>query len=135
MTLETAKRIVSEQGENASKEAKAVVRGGMTICELAADGRRTYPWVKVLPTKTDGESSIELALKMRRPTGKSKSKEEQLKQKPATAPVKVPEALPAQVIKEESTDENRSLSIYSLISKAKQKLRELWLELDEIVVE
>ncbi len=41
MTLETAKRIVREQGEEACKEALAIVRGGMTICEISADGRRT----------------------------------------------------------------------------------------------
>ena len=57
MTFETANRIIHEQGEYANKEAQAVVRGGMTICELTADGRRTYPWIKVLPTKTDAESS------------------------------------------------------------------------------
>jgi hypothetical protein len=64
MTLETAKRIVREQGDDSNKEARAVVRGGMTICEISADGRRTYPWIKVLPTETDEESSIELALKI-----------------------------------------------------------------------
>lgn len=64
MTLETTKRIVREQGDDSNKEARAVVRGGMTICEISADGRRTYPWIKVLPTETDEESSIELALKI-----------------------------------------------------------------------
>ena len=66
MTLETAKRIVAEQGESASKEAQAVVRGGMTVCELTNDGHRTYPWIKVFPSETDTESSIEQAIKMRR---------------------------------------------------------------------
>ena len=55
MTLETAKRLVLEQDEYADKEAQTVVRGGMTICEQAADGRRTYLWIKVFPTKTDAE--------------------------------------------------------------------------------
>jgi len=64
MTLETAKRIVSEQGNNASKEALAVVRGGMTICENKENGSREYKWIKVMPTKTDDESSIELAMKI-----------------------------------------------------------------------
>ena len=62
MTLETAKRIVQEHGELASKEALAVVRGGMTICEKKADGSRKYVWVKVKPTLTDDESSIDVAL-------------------------------------------------------------------------
>ena len=60
MTLETAKRIIEEDRPN--KEAEAVVRGGMNICEVQADDRRKYLWVKVLPTKTDAESSIEAAL-------------------------------------------------------------------------
>ena len=64
MTLETAKRIVREQGELAAKEALAIVRGGMTICEKKSDGSRKYVWVKVKPTMTDEESSIELALKI-----------------------------------------------------------------------
>ena len=78
MTLETAKRIVREQGDDSNKEARAVVRGGMTICETSADRRRTYLWLKVLPTETDEESSIELALKMhnqkKRPISKSSTK-------------------------------------------------------------
>jgi hypothetical protein len=78
MTLETAQRIVREQGEDSNKEARAVVRGGMTICETFADRRRTYLWLKVLPTETDEESSIELALKMhnqkKQPISKSSTK-------------------------------------------------------------
>lgn len=78
MTLETANRIVQEQGELASKEALAIVRGGMTICEKKDDGSRKYVWVKIMPTKTDEESSIELALKMhnqkKQPISKSSTK-------------------------------------------------------------
>ena len=55
MTLETAKRIVREQGEDSNKEARAVVRGGMTICEKNVDGSRKYIWVKIMPTKTDAK--------------------------------------------------------------------------------
>ena len=58
MTLETAKQIVNEQGEYADKEALAIIRGGMTICENKADGSRKYNWIKVFPTNKDGESSI-----------------------------------------------------------------------------
>ena len=61
MTLETAKRIIEEGLPN--KEAEAVVRGGMTICENQENGSRKYKWIKVLPTITDDESSIELAMK------------------------------------------------------------------------
>ena len=74
MTLETAKRIVREQDEDSNKEARAVVRGGMIICETSADRRRTYLWLKVLPTETDEESSIELALKMHNQKKQSISK-------------------------------------------------------------
>ena len=66
MTLETAKRIVREQGEDSNKEARAVVRGGMTICEKNVDGSRKYVWVKVKPTMTDDESSIDVALEILR---------------------------------------------------------------------
>ena len=66
MTLETAKRIVREQGEDSNKEARAVVRGGMTICEKNVDGSRKYVWVKVKPTMTDDESSIDVALENQR---------------------------------------------------------------------
>lgn len=135
MTLETAKKIVAEQGESASKEAQAVVRGGMTVCELSADGRRTYPWIKIMPTKTDAESSIELALEMRRVMKTATCKKKQFKQKPDAVPVITPEVFPIQVSKIELPEEDKSFSIHSLISKGKQKLRELWKELDEIVVE
>ena len=78
MTLETAKRIIEEGQPN--KEAEAVVRGGMNICEVQADGRRKYRWVKVQPTKTDAESSIEVALekrpkKARKPVAEPKPQE------------------------------------------------------------
>ena len=68
MTLETAKRIIEEGLPN--KEAEAVVRGGMTICEHTEDGRRNYIWIKVLPTESDNESSINLALKAHRDKNK-----------------------------------------------------------------
>ena len=75
MTLETAKRIKNgryvqgqdirtyEKLELLNKEADAILRGGMHICEEQGDGNRKYKWIKVIPTKTDEESSIELALK------------------------------------------------------------------------
>ena len=135
MTLETAKRIVSEQGEKASKEARAVVRGGMTICEFTADGRRTYPWIKVLPTKTDAESSIEQALKLRREKETSSNKKKLVKQESIMTPVKASETASVLVPKEESLPRDKALSICVLISKGRQKLREFLKALDEIVVE
>ena len=73
MTLETAKRIKNggnvqgqdirtyEKFELLNKEADAILRGGMYICEEQENGNRKYIWIKVIPTKTDEESSIELA--------------------------------------------------------------------------
>ncbi len=83
MTLETAKRIKEEgavPGQEANnydqymllnKEAEAILRGGMTICESTEDGNRKYTWIKVKPTKTDDDSSIQQALKnhQKRKTG------------------------------------------------------------------
>ena len=136
MTIETAKRLVLEQGESTNKEAQAVVRGGMTICELTTDGRRTYPWIKVFPTKTDEESSIEQALEMRRAIKTASNKKKQPKQEPVVAATKAPELVPVQIPEEGvSLIENQPFSIDSLISKGKRKLCELWKILDEIVVE
>jgi len=75
MTLETAKRIKNEvyvQGLDVrtyeqfmllKKEAEAILRGGMNICETKEDGSRSYVWIKVKPTQTDNESSIDVAMK------------------------------------------------------------------------
>ena len=48
MTLETAKRIVLEQGEDSNKEAQAVVRGGMVMVMRDKDGCRSHPWIATL---------------------------------------------------------------------------------------
>lgn len=127
--------IVLELGEYANKEAKAVVRGGMTICEQAADGRRTYLWIKVFPTETDGESSIEQALEVRQAKKTASNNKKLYRKYPVVTPVKASVTVPVPVPKEESSVKNNPLSIYSLISKGKQKLRELMKLLDEIVEE
>ena len=102
MTLETARKLVLEQGEYADKEAQAVVRGGMTICEQSADGHRTYLWIKVIPTKTDAESSIEQALEVRQAKITASNKKKQLWKDNVTAPVKTPETAPVPITKEEA---------------------------------
>ena len=135
MTLETAKRLVLEQGEYANKEAQAVVRGGMTICEQSADGRRTYLWIKVFPTKTDGESSIEQALEVRQAKETASNKKKQPRKDLVAIPVENIETAPVMIPKEESPTEETTLSIYSLISKGKQKLRDFMKILDKIIVE
>lgn len=135
MTLETARKLVLEQGEYADKEAQAVVRGGMTICEQSADGHRTYLWIKVFPTKTDAESSIKQALEVRQTKKTASNKKKQLSKDPVKVPVENQETAPVMIPKEESPTEETTLSIYSLISKGKQKLRDFMKILDEIVVE
>lgn len=136
MTLETANRIVLEQGKDASKEAQAVVRGGMTICELTADGHRTYPWIKVKPTQTDEESSIEQALEARRAKKTTSNKKKEPIKESIEIATKAPEYVPVQIPEEDaSLIEDKPSSFDLLISKTKRKLVELWKILDEIVVE
>lgn len=135
MTLETARKLVLEQGEYADKEAQAVVRGGMTICEQSADGHRTYLWIKVIPTKTDAESSIEQAMDVRQAKKTVSNNKKPYRKDPVVIPVIAPETVPVLVPKEELSADNNPLSIYSLISKGKQKLQELMKLLDEIVEE
>lgn len=86
MTLETANRIKNEgyvQGKDVrtyeqfmvlKKEAEAILRGGMNICETKEDGSRKYVWIKVKPTQTDNESSIDVAMKKYRRRKQSCSK-------------------------------------------------------------
>ena len=130
MTLETAKRIVQEHGESASKEARAIVRGGMTICEKMADGSRKYVWVKVKPTMTDDESSIDVALKNQRIRKTSQ---------PSTAPIG--QTLVEPVIPNTTKAPNLSNEIetqkakQSFFERLKSKAVEIWHEIDSIVVE
>ena len=140
MTLETAKKIVLEQGEDSNKEARAVVRGGMTICEQSADGHRTYPWIKVLPTGTDEESSIELALKMH-------NQKKQPISRPSTksiyAPTKAIVEEPTATIHSEPTipkkmdnpNSNRVHPFLQLIAYLKKKFEEFVKVMDEFVEE
>ena len=124
MTLETAKRIIEEGQPN--KEAEAVVRGGMNICEVQADGRRKYRWVKVLPTKTDAESSIEAALEKR--------------QKKARKPVAEPKPQenieqPAVTTQSPKKEVEMQPVAPTFMDRLKKKAKEIWQELDSIVIE
>lgn len=140
MTLETAKRIVREQGDDSNKEARAVVRGGMTICEISADGRRTYPWIKVLPTETDEESSIELALKIHNQKKLSISR---LSTKAIYAPTKaIVEEATATIHSEptvsktmDSLDSKEVHPFLQLIAYLKRKFDEFVKAMDELVEE
>ena len=140
MTLETAKRIVREQDEEACKEALAIVRGGMTICEKNVDGSRKYVWVKVKPTMTDDESSIELALKMH-------NQKQQPISRPSTkaiyAPTKAIVEEPTATIHSEPTipkkmdnhDSNKVHPFLQLIAYLKKKFEEFVKVMDEFVEE
>jgi len=127
MTLETARRIVDEGTPN--KEAEAVVRGGMTICETKSDGNRVYQWIKVIPTTNDSESSIELALekyqnrKQKRPGQK---REEPVLHEPETSPTSV-----VSIHKEDRTQPSQP----ALLERIKKRAKDLWKEIDSIVVE
>jgi hypothetical protein len=130
MTLETANRIVQEQGEQASKEALAIVRGGMTICEKKADGSRKYVWVKVKPTLTDDESSIDVALEKQ---GKRKTRQ------PSTVPIE--QSQTESVTSNEPLAPNLSSETEiqivrsSFFERLKNKVVEILHEIDSIVVE
>jgi hypothetical protein len=140
MTLDTAKRIVRERGEVACKEALAIVRGGMTICEKNVDGSRKYIWVKIMPTKTDEESSIELALKMH-------NQKQQPIPRPSTkaiyAPTKAIVEGPTATIHSEPTipkkmdnpDSNRVHPFLQLIAYLKKKFEEFVKVMDDFVEE
>lgn len=109
-----------------SKEAEAVVRGGMTICETKGDGTRKYIWIRVEPTLTDAESSIKLAMDKH-------EKKKQVKRKPnpiepvveekASVPTQTEEM---QVVKKE---------IDSFIIRLKKKAKKIWEEIDSVVIE
>ena len=130
MTLETAKRIVREQDEEACKEALAIVRGGMTICEKNVDGSRKYVWVKVKPTMTDDESSIDVALeilRMRKARLLSPTPIGQAQTEPVIPNVTMPSNL--------SNESETQIARQSFFERIKNKAVEIWHEIDSIVVE
>ncbi len=129
MTLETAKEILKDISRLPNKEAEAVVRGGMNICEQVEDGRRKYVWLKVKPTKTDDESSIALALAKYRLAKDSQNKLKTPKAEHKVAPAPpTPQTAPIQVT--HPIKQPRSMS-----QRIKKKLWELWKEIDEVVIE
>ena len=130
MTLETAKRIVREQGEEACKEALAIVRGGMTICEKKADGSRRYVWVKVKPTMTDDESSIDVAFENRR-----KRKTKQTSNIPTGQTQTEPVTPQAAIAPNLSSETDKQIARPSFFERLKSKAVEIWHEIDSIVVE
>ena len=129
MTLETAKRIVADGQPN--KEAEAVVRGGMNICEVQTDGSRKYRWIKVTPTKTDEVSSIDKAMapyQRRQKEAKASQTKETLKVEKATV-------ISTQPMVETEKDERYRYSIEELINYMKGKKDEVVKFLDSLVTE
>jgi len=124
MTLETAKQIIENGQQN--KEAEAVVRGGMNICDVLPDGRRKYQWIKVLPTKTDAESSIDAAM-------------EKYHKKPRKT-VEIPKAQDhaeqtAPFSQSPTEEVAGQTSTQTLVERLKKKAIDLWREIDSIVIE
>ena len=148
MTLETANRIKSEgyvQGQDKrtyeqflvmNKEAEAILRGGMNICETKEDGSRKYVWIKVKPTPTDNESSIDVAMKKyrRRKQSCSNMRVEQTEIRFHDSAVTVPSyTAPSPQHEEPTQDEQSPLS--QLISNLKRKFADFVKTMDELVVE
>ena len=148
MTLETANRIKSEgyvQGKNArtyeqfmvlNKEAEAILRGGMNICETKEDGSRKYVWIKVKPTQTDNESSIDVAMKKyrRRKQSCSKMRVEQTEIRFHDSAVTTSScSAPSPQYEEPIKDELSPLS--QLISNLKRKFADFVKTMDDMVEE
>ena len=126
MTLETAKRLVEEGHPN--KEAEAVVRGGMTICENKTDGSKKYAWIKVLPTMTDAESSIDLAMESYR-------KRKQPKRNRVVLPPKEEAPTPKVAEPEQKSEQEPSPILPRIVSTLKRKFSNFVKIMDEIVDE
>ena len=129
MTLETAKRIVREQGELAAKEALAIVRGGMTICEKKSDGSRKYVWVKVKPTLTDDDSSSDVALENRRKRKTRQPSNTQIGQAQAESVTHEP------IVPNLSSETEKQMVRPPFFERLKNKAVEIWHEIDSVVVE
>lgn len=147
MTLETAKRILEELPQDKSDrfnyrmknytlvhEAEAVCRGGFTFCEHTEDRGRMYVWVKVSPTETDAESSIDLAMKEYRKKRDLRNRKIQIKEEQISSPIPVlqKKLVIPQIVKSEQKDPT---PLSSIKSKIKKKFDEFVKVMDEIVDE
>ena len=147
MTLESAKRILEELPQDKSDrfnyrmknytlvhEAEAVCRGGFTFCEQTEERGRVYVWVKVFPTETDAESSIDLALKEYRKKKDLRNRKNQINKEQTSSPIPVlqQKLVIPQIVKSEQKGTN---SLLSIKSKIKRKFDEFVKVMDEIVDE
>ena len=119
-----------------NKEAEAILRGGMNICETKEDGSRKYVWIKVKPTQTDNESSIDVAMKKyrRRKQSCSKMRIEQAAIRFQNSAVTVPSYTAPSIQYEESIDDKVS-PLSQLISNLKRKFDKFVKTMDGLVEE
>ena len=148
MTLETANRIKSEgyvQGKDKrtyeqfmlmNKEAEAILRGGMNICETKEDGSRKYVWIKVKPTQTDNESSIDVAMKKyrRRKQSCSKMRVEQTEIRFQNSTVSAPSYTAPSIQHEESIEDEVS-PLSQLTTYLKREFAKFVKTMDDMVEE
>ena len=125
MTLETAKQIVEERRPN--KEAEAIFRGGMYICENTADGGREYVWIKVMPTNTDDESSIKTALENYRKRKRANTVIGKTVPKEKFNPISATPIL--------TKDIEGQVHQPFFLERLKKKAEEIWGKIDSIVIE
>jgi len=143
MTIETAKKVLEEMEKVGKdnyqfrlnnflriKEAEAVCRGGFTFCEHEGNGGRKYIYLKVKPTKTDEESSLNAALEEYRNKKGRKPKqivEEPLKQGNSSNYPENPTI----------NKGNTMLPIPhpTFLERIKIKAEAIWKEIDSLVVE
>jgi hypothetical protein len=115
-----------------NKEADAILRGGMNICEEQENGSRKYTWIKVLPTKTDEESSIELALKKHQK--RKQPRKSILPENKVPAPEPKQSIVPAP-IQDNNSDENNVVPIIRFAIRIKKKFYNFVKMMDEFVDE
>jgi hypothetical protein len=102
----------------------------MTICEKKADGSRKYVWVKVKPTLTDDESSIDVALE-----NQGKRKNIQLSIAPIGQALVEPVMPNTAKAPNLSNETETQMAKQSFFERIKNKAVEIWHEIDSIVVE
>ncbi len=138
MTLETAKQIKGNGNAKPEqlKEAEAVLRGGMNICEVKADGTRKYVWIKVKPTMTDSESSIQQAMGKyngrKHPSINNTKKEEPQRTIAFANPIPLDQSKPIHDDDEENEAPNPFVQIYQYL---KAKFYQFVRLMDSMVVE
>ena len=146
MTLETAKRVLEEVPQDDTRfqyrmknysrihEAEAVCRGGFTYCEHEDNGGRRYVYLKVFPTPTDSESSIEQALELYR--SRNKKPTGTIRDYPKPVENRVPvSSVTIESHEETEIPDKKATSIVQVLEKWKRLLYRIKSQLDEFVQE